>query len=299
MNVLNSRQYHHILSWTHDGKAFVILDPEKFQNEVLPYYFGLLKFSSFLRNLYRWGFTRSKYHGSQACPAFSNPDFVRGYGTGCISMMSKFESRHSNFSNSNGENISNVKSLPWNLPQSSHPRTCFGEERFFFPQTSCQSCDYKNSVPKKEFVVDYDPLLQNCHDYTNYPFKYSTHKNGCNDRIGTHQFPILYQPGRHDPLTSLNSPLATGTSCSSSFSDHSTFKEYHRPHRQESEVNCRSAAPPPCLVGQVPPLLYAHFEESRRKHDEIISLAWADLARRSRAFLREQQKLLLSQKNGR
>jgi len=86
MSVLESKKYHAILSWSTDEKAFVIKKQEEFENIVLPDCFNLSKFSSFLRKLYRWGFSKSKMHASRKCPAYANTGFKRGDVKGCIAI---------------------------------------------------------------------------------------------------------------------------------------------------------------------------------------------------------------------
>ena len=49
----------HIVSWTPDGKSFVIHNMQIFQSYILPRYFHGIKFDSFQRKLYRWGFTKN------------------------------------------------------------------------------------------------------------------------------------------------------------------------------------------------------------------------------------------------
>ena len=86
MSVLESKKYHDILSWSTDEKAFVIKKQEEFENIVLPQCFNLSKISSFLRKLYRWGFSKSKMHASRKCPAYANTTFKRGDVKGCIAI---------------------------------------------------------------------------------------------------------------------------------------------------------------------------------------------------------------------
>jgi hypothetical protein len=57
--VLNQKEMQHIVSWTPDGKSFIIHNMETFQNYILPHYFNNIKFDSFQRKLYRWGFTKN------------------------------------------------------------------------------------------------------------------------------------------------------------------------------------------------------------------------------------------------
>lgn len=56
MQILDEEAYHHIISWTPDGKAFAILKPTALEEQVLPAVFdnkqnGASKFKSFLRKV--------------------------------------------------------------------------------------------------------------------------------------------------------------------------------------------------------------------------------------------------------
>jgi hypothetical protein len=69
MEVLATEELNHIAQWTRTGRAFRIVDPDRFENEVLVLYFKRAKFSSFLRKLRRWGFTRI-YRGPDSGKCF-------------------------------------------------------------------------------------------------------------------------------------------------------------------------------------------------------------------------------------
>lgn len=56
---MNQKDMEHIVSWTPDGKSFVIHNMQIFQSYILPRYFHGIKFDSFQRKLYRWGFTKN------------------------------------------------------------------------------------------------------------------------------------------------------------------------------------------------------------------------------------------------
>jgi len=58
-HVLNQKEVEHIVSWTPDGTSFVIHNMQIFQSYILPHYFNGIKFDSFQRKLYRWGFTKN------------------------------------------------------------------------------------------------------------------------------------------------------------------------------------------------------------------------------------------------
>ena len=84
MSVLDSEDFIDILKWAPDGKAFCINKHDEFESTVLPTCFDLTKFSSFLRKLYRWGFSKSKFHSTRENKAFANPNFSRGDPKTCI-----------------------------------------------------------------------------------------------------------------------------------------------------------------------------------------------------------------------
>jgi hypothetical protein len=58
MEVLAMEEFNPIAQWTPRGRSFRVIDPDRFENEVLAVHFKRAKFSSFLRKLRRWGFNR-------------------------------------------------------------------------------------------------------------------------------------------------------------------------------------------------------------------------------------------------
>jgi glycerophosphoryl diester phosphodiesterase len=65
----------HIISWTKDGRAFVVHDPDRL-SQLLPLFFGQTKYRSFQRQLHMWSFDRivsGKERGARA-----HPYFIRG-----------------------------------------------------------------------------------------------------------------------------------------------------------------------------------------------------------------------------
>jgi len=54
MNILDNKNYANIISWNESGDAFEIHDIKSLEREVFPD----LKFTSFRRKLYRWGFSK-------------------------------------------------------------------------------------------------------------------------------------------------------------------------------------------------------------------------------------------------
>jgi len=72
-------QYQRAASWSDDGKSIVILDKTLFCELILPLFFKRTKFPSFVRKLFRWGFSRvtSKAIRRSKNQIFALPDFVR------------------------------------------------------------------------------------------------------------------------------------------------------------------------------------------------------------------------------
>jgi hypothetical protein len=76
MKVLANKEYHDVIDWLPDGKAFTVFRPKVFVQDILPKEFKQAKFSSFTRKLHRWGFQRH-LRGPHA-GAFYHKDFQRG-----------------------------------------------------------------------------------------------------------------------------------------------------------------------------------------------------------------------------
>lgn len=61
MNILDSKDYEAVFSWNKEGNAIVIHEPYDLVDEVLTTHFEArddMKFDSFVRKLYRWGFSK-------------------------------------------------------------------------------------------------------------------------------------------------------------------------------------------------------------------------------------------------
>ena len=58
MYVLEIGEYDDIISWSTDGMAFVVRDPDSFTEKVLQVLLQMSKFESFIRKLSRWGFAK-------------------------------------------------------------------------------------------------------------------------------------------------------------------------------------------------------------------------------------------------
>ncbi len=88
------------IEWTADGKTFVIWHVKHFTSTWLPMFFGQLKFSSFIRKLYRWGFKKitvclpgkDDRHGKVLC--FGNENFQNNDLTLLTKMRSVTEPKY-------------------------------------------------------------------------------------------------------------------------------------------------------------------------------------------------------------
>lgn len=74
--LLNNKAISSIVTWTEDGKGFIILDIYSFTNTVLPAYFKHNKLSSFIRQLNMYGFHKLK-EDQEDIYQFCHVDFTR------------------------------------------------------------------------------------------------------------------------------------------------------------------------------------------------------------------------------
>jgi hypothetical protein len=74
---VESRGNGHIISFTPNGNAFKIHNPDAFMKDVAPHYFHQTHFTSFVRQLNLYGFDRVS-HGHER-GAFIHPNFLRGH----------------------------------------------------------------------------------------------------------------------------------------------------------------------------------------------------------------------------
>ena len=77
MDVLSSAAMESVITWLPDGNAFTVLNEEEFTKYVLPCFFELIRFESFVKRLYRWGF-KSMNEGSKNT-VFYHEYFLRDY----------------------------------------------------------------------------------------------------------------------------------------------------------------------------------------------------------------------------
>jgi HSF-type DNA-binding len=74
-----------IISWTPDGRAIVIHDPDKLVEVLMHLFYGRIKYRSFLRQLNKWSFKRVLDAGTHK-NAFQHPYFLRGRKALCEQM---------------------------------------------------------------------------------------------------------------------------------------------------------------------------------------------------------------------
>jgi len=78
MTLLDEPSNSDVATFMPDGKSFAILKPDVFTKELMPRYFKMTKFTSFVRKLYRWGFRQAEERGKSGAVAYRHPLFRRG-----------------------------------------------------------------------------------------------------------------------------------------------------------------------------------------------------------------------------
>jgi len=73
--MLNDPSLSHLIRWSADGESFVVVHPEEFSKRILSTFFKHSNFSSFVRQLHLYGFSKSSVAGGIE---FSNSNFRRG-----------------------------------------------------------------------------------------------------------------------------------------------------------------------------------------------------------------------------
>jgi len=81
MKMLERKGVEDIIKWTNDGRSFVIKDKKALVATLFPLYFKEVKYDSFIRKLYRWGFT--KVLRGENAGAFIQKNFQRGESRLC------------------------------------------------------------------------------------------------------------------------------------------------------------------------------------------------------------------------
>lgn len=89
MEILSNPNNTDAIAWLPHGRAFIIINRQKFANTVLPAYFRKTKYTSFTRKLNRWNFTRVT-RGPEL-GAYYHEFFQRGNEALCTQMYCKNE----------------------------------------------------------------------------------------------------------------------------------------------------------------------------------------------------------------
>lgn len=87
MEILTNPNNQDAIAWLPHGKAFLIVNRQKFADHVLPHYFRKTKYTSFTRKLNRWNFTRVT-RGPEL-GAYYHEFFQRGNEALCTQMYCK------------------------------------------------------------------------------------------------------------------------------------------------------------------------------------------------------------------
>ena len=76
-DVVSDPENSEILSWNEEGDGFIITDLQQFEAQILPVYFGDIRYNSFLRQLNMYYFEYVKDH-DEGYKLFTNPQFLKG-----------------------------------------------------------------------------------------------------------------------------------------------------------------------------------------------------------------------------
>ena len=76
--ILSSEQFSHLIAWLPHGRAWKVIDRDRFAFEVLPNFFGHNKWTSFRRQANDWGFTRIPWGSGPASGAYYHEVNVYG-----------------------------------------------------------------------------------------------------------------------------------------------------------------------------------------------------------------------------
>lgn len=87
MEILSEPSNADAITWLPHGEAFIIINRQKFSNQILPKYFRKTKYTSFTRKLNRWNFTRVT-RGPEL-GAYYHEFFQRGNEALCTQMYCK------------------------------------------------------------------------------------------------------------------------------------------------------------------------------------------------------------------
>jgi len=89
-DILESDIAKNSLVWHPDGKSFIVINEKTLAKEVLPYFFKVSQYKSFVRRLYRWGF---RLKPKVKIQTFYHKLFQRGNCDKCTRMKCKYSQK--------------------------------------------------------------------------------------------------------------------------------------------------------------------------------------------------------------
>merc|ERR1711862_37650 len=88
MDVLSSKSMENVITWLPEGNAFIVINEKEFTKYVLPICFELMKFESFVKRLFRWGFRALNRLGRRN-QVFYHKFFLRDFPCLCKKISQK------------------------------------------------------------------------------------------------------------------------------------------------------------------------------------------------------------------
>lgn len=273
MSVLDSEDFIDILRWAPDGKAFCINKHDEFENTVLPTCFSLSKFSSFLRKLYRWGFSKSKFHSTRENKAFSNPHFSRGDPKTCVDITTCTYTSEGGASRKYQELIHGQRT---DMMQ----HQMFMEKHFAGAVPTSQYA----SVPPSAPVVVRQP-----YEYVNHP---SSSGPSQLDMMHMVDMPVSYEE-RHPSFRMhqhRNMPMSAQEMLPSASNMHPMAPSMPMPATSSMSASMPSSMHRTQRNGDVPPYM-SSIQNSRRRHEQVMSAAYNTMAlERTKQDLEKQRR---------
>lgn len=167
MEILSEPTNVDAITWLPHGKAFIIINRQKFANNVLPKYFRKTKYTSFTRKLNRWNFTRVT-RGPEL-GAYYHEFFQRNSEALCTQMycknerakfaVSKDSTKEKNFDTESSKPSQEMSlSMPSDETKSNMPATDLLHMSGMFPKPMGQTID--PTLQTRAALLGHHPLNQ-------------------------------------------------------------------------------------------------------------------------------------------